>query len=60
MGEVRNKVKENVRLSWKVANIWGTLVYGVINNIECMIMELNTKIDNFLGYEDYQRRRKGK
>ena len=23
-----------------------------INNIERMIMELNTKIDNFLGYED--------
>ena len=23
-----------------------------INNIERMVMELNTKIDNFLGYED--------
>ena len=23
-----------------------------VNNIERMIMELNTKIDNFLGYED--------
>ena len=23
-----------------------------INNIERMIMELSTKIDNFLGYED--------
>ena len=29
-----------------------------INNIERMIMELSTKIDNFLGYEDLTEKEK--